>query len=96
MHVDAPANHIPVYTCGDGDCLPQSLSIAAFGDHSRTYEMRVKMILFSVLHKDKLLSHEYLSEGVSNLREDITLPELCVMFSDQNAAGLSDNIVETV
>ena len=22
MHVDAPANHIPVYTHGDGDCLP--------------------------------------------------------------------------
>ena len=48
--------------------------------------MRVKIILFSVLHKDKLLSHEYLSEGVSNLHEDITLPELYVMFSGQNAA----------
>ena len=21
MHTDAPANHIPVYTCGDGDCF---------------------------------------------------------------------------
>ena len=68
----------------------------SLGDVSRTYKMRIQIILFSVLHKDKLLSHEYLSEGVSNLCEDITLPELYAMFSGQNAAGLSDNIVETV
>ena len=96
MHTDAPPNHVPVFTVGDGDCFPQSLSIAAFGDDSRTYEMRVKIILFSVLHKDKLLSHDYLSQGVFNLRQDITLPKLYAMFLGQNAAGLSDNVVETV
>ena len=58
--------------------------------------MRVKIILFSVLRKDKLLSHDYLSQGVFNLRQDITLPELYAMFSGQNPAGLSDNVVETV
>ena len=96
MHTDAPPNHVPVFTVGDGDCFPRSLSIATFGDDSRTYEMRVKIILFSVLHKDKLLSHDYLSQGVFNLRQDITLPELYAMFSGRNAAGLSDNVVETV
>ena len=96
LHVDAPENVLPVLTIGDGNCCPRSLSIAAFGDDSRHIEMRAKIVVESVLHKERYLSHEYLAQGASAVREDVTFPEVYAMFSGQNAAGLSENIIETV
>ena len=96
LHTDAPQNVIPVVTLGDGNCFPRSLSIAAFGDDSRHVEIRSKIVMESVLHKDMYLSNEYLAEGVEVLRDDVTFPEVYAMFSGQNAAGLSENVIESV
>ena len=96
LHVDAPENVLPVVTIGDGNCCPRSLSIAAFGDDSRHIEMRAKIVVESVLNKERYLSHEYLAQGATGVREDVTFPEVYAMFSGQNAAGLSENIIETV
>ena len=96
MHTDSPANVVPVVTIGDGNCCPRSLSIAAFGDDSRQLELRAKIILESVINKEKYLNQDYLAEGLSVVRDDVTLPEVYAMFSGQNAAGLSENVIETV
>ena len=96
MHTDSPANVVPVVTIGDGNCCPRSLSIAAFGDDSRQLELRAKIILESVVNKEKYLNQDYLAEGLSVVHDDVTLPEVYAMFSGQNAAGLSENVIETV
>ena len=63
---------------------------------SKHIEIRAKIVIESVINKEKYLNHEYLSQGAVEVREDVTLPEIFTMFSGQNAAGLSDNIVESV
>ena len=50
----------------------------------------------SVVNKLRYLDHGYLSSGFQNIPQDVTLPEIYAMFSGQNSAGLSDNVVETV
>ena len=59
-------------------------------------EIQAKIVIESVLNKDKYLNHEYLAQSTVEVRTDVTLPEIFAMFSGQNAAGLSDNIIETV
>ena len=59
-------------------------------------QIRAKIVIESVINKEKYLNHEYLSQGVVQVNEDVTLPEIYSMFSGQNTAGLSDNIVESV
>ena len=95
-HTDSPQNHSPVLTLGDGNCCPHSLSIAGFGDDSKHIQIRAKIVIESVINKEKYLNHEYLSQGAVEVCEDVTLPEIFTRFSGQNAAGLSDNIVESV
>ena len=95
-HTDSPQNHSPVLTLGDVNCSPHSLSNAGFGDDSKHIEIRAKIVIESVFNKEKYLNHEYLSQGAVEVCEDVTLPEIFTMFSGQNAAGLSDNIVENV
>ena len=79
-----------------GNCCTRSLSIAGFGDKSKHIQIRAKIVIESVINKEKYLNHEYLSQGAVQIHEDVMLPEMYSMFSSQNAAGLSDNIVESV
>ena len=95
-HTDSPQNHSPVLTLGDGNYCPCSLSIAGFGDNLKHIEIRAKIVIESVINKEKYINRKYLSQGALEVREDVTLPEIFTMFSGQNAAGLSDNIVESV
>ena len=95
-HVDSPKNHLCVITLADGNCCTHSLSIAGFGDESKHIQIRAKTVIECVINKEKYLNHKYLSQGAVQVNEDVTLPEIYSMFSGQNAAGLSDNIVESV
>ena len=41
---DAPPHHFPVWVLGDGNCLPRTLSILAFGHPENFVEMRMRII----------------------------------------------------
>ena len=58
--------------------------------------MRAKMVVESILNKERYLSHEYFAQGATELCKNVTFPEVYVMFSGQNAAGVSENIMEKV
>ena len=94
-HTDSSQNHSPVLTLGDGNFCPCSLSIAGFGDDLKHIEIRAKIVIENVIIKEKYLNHKYLSQGAVEVRKDVTLPEIFTKMQ-QNAAGMSDNIVESV
>ena len=59
-------------------------------------ELRVRIIIESVLNKEKYLDHQYLSLGTQYARTDVLLPEIYCMFSGQHSAGSVANVVERV
>ena len=59
-------------------------------------QIRANIIIESVIKKEKYLNQDYLAEGLSVVHQDVTLPEVYAMFFGQNAAGLSENVIETV
>ena len=87
-NTDSPQNHSPVLTLGDGNCCPRSLSIAGFGDDSKHIEIRVKIVIESVINKENYLNQEYLSQGAVEVREDVTLPEIFTMFFGSKCSRL--------
>lgn len=60
----------PVKVRADGNCLPYTGSIIAFGNEDRAAEIRVKIIVEAVLHMDLYLSHEYLGRGIESINKD--------------------------
>ena len=62
---DVPDTHTlrPCKTIADGNCLPSTGSIFAFGEPKHTSEMRVKILFEFVLQKDTYLDNEFLSRG---------------------------------
>ena len=67
MPDDCPHNCIPVFTIGDGNCYPRSLSCAAFGDDSRHVLLRAKIVVEGVYNKQRYLDNSYLSVGSKSL-----------------------------
>ena len=50
-----PATRFPVIVLGDGNCLPRAGSVIAFGDEDHFTEMRVRIVIESVLDDDEVL-----------------------------------------
>ena len=67
MPDDCPRDCIPVFTIGDGNCYPRSLSCAAFGDDSRHVLLRAKIVVEGVYNKQRYLDNSYLSVGSKSL-----------------------------
>lgn len=68
----------PVVVTGDGNCLPYTGSVLAFGHEKYGQEMRVRIVFELAMHKDLYLSNEHLRAG---LAENSTLNDLSVAFA---------------
>ncbi|XP_070207423.1 uncharacterized protein [Littorina saxatilis] len=82
----APDRHVPVTVFGDGNCLPRSLSLLAYGHSENFVEMRVRLVFelsqnvalyssFSYLEGPSLNGREvlfHLMEDVENLSSNCT------------------------
>lgn len=87
---DVPNNTVtyPVSVTGDGNCLPYTGSILAFGTEQHGKEMRVRIVIELTLHKEKYLSNEYLQQGVLE-QGSKNLPQSYAMSSEKYLPGIS-------
>ena len=68
---DVPDAHFPVQIQGDGNCFPRTLSLLAFRDQEKHVEMRVRIIVESVLNFKKYTSPAYLARGSSDNGDEL-------------------------
>ncbi|XP_061194751.1 uncharacterized protein LOC133202905 [Saccostrea echinata] len=77
----------PVVVTGDGNCLPYTESVLAFGHKDYCKEMRVRIVFELAIHKELYLSNEYLRAGLADnstdqpylaLVNDIDKEEVCM------------------
>ncbi|XP_056020048.1 uncharacterized protein LOC125678236 isoform X3 [Ostrea edulis] len=79
---------LPVLIFGDGNCLPRSASVLAFGNETNHEEIRVHIIVELVKNIRHYLNPNYLGKGVE--AEDREKQNICVtyaMFSDLFTPG---------
>ena len=93
---DCTHNLIPVFTIGDGNCYPRSLSCAAFGNDSRHILLRAKIVVEGVYNKQRYLDNNYLSMGSNSLQTEGPYSEQYALFSGQYAHGNIEDIIESV
>ena len=72
-----PKNLVPVFTIGDGNCLPHALANVLLSDQRRSDEIRVRITFVAVLHEDNFVTHQSLTRGcprgTSNRHHSYTL-----------------------
>ena len=51
-------NKIPVTTNTNGNCLPRALSTAMYGNDFKYIEVRARIVIHGVLHKEEYLTDE--------------------------------------
>ena len=93
---DSPRNCVPIWTVGDGDCLPHALSMACFGDDKRNVELRARIIVEGVYNKPWYLDNNYLGLSLNSLRQQGTFTEQYALFSGQYAHGDLQDVIESV
>ena len=93
---DAPPNFVPVFTVGDGNCFPRSLSCLAFGNDSRHVELRARIVVEGIYNRTRYLDKEYLSLGSKSLRLPGSYTEQYALFSGQHAHSDLSDIIESV
>lgn len=85
----------PVKVGADGNCLPYTGSILAFGNQDRAAEIRVKIIVEAVLNINLYLSQVYLRRGIETANKD--LAKTYAFYSDEYEAFITltqDQITE--
>ncbi|CAG2206817.1 unnamed protein product [Mytilus edulis] len=73
----------PVRIGADGNCLPYTGSVFAFGDQKRAEEIRVRKIIEQTIFKDYYLDHDYLKRGTDNSYTNNALSKTYAMYSDE-------------
>ncbi|CAG2231226.1 unnamed protein product [Mytilus edulis] len=73
----------PVRIGADGNCLPYTGSVFAFGDQKRAEEIRVRKIIEQTIFKDYYLDHDYLKRGTNNSYTNNALSKTYAMYSDE-------------
>ncbi|WAR23449.1 LOW QUALITY PROTEIN: hypothetical protein MAR_037118 [Mya arenaria] len=82
--IEAAVGKLPVCVQGDGNCLPRSGSILAFGDEDHHTEIRCRIVIEMVTNIHLYLSVEYLQKGAGNLgKEAKHLVHTYSMFTEQ-------------
>ena len=62
--IDTPS--VPIIIQGDGNCFPRIGSILAHGNAEKHLEMRLRIAVELILHKESYLDEAYLSQGLPN------------------------------
>ena len=70
--LDGPVHLKAILTDGDGNCLTRSLSKGYFNSDCKHLQLRARIIIESVIHMDKYLSHQCLERGASYVHGNAT------------------------
>ena len=74
-------------TEGDGNCLCHALSKAFFNEDTKHLEIRVRIIIEAIIHKDKYLCDDCLERGATFLHGNADLPTVFMTFSGYYTPG---------
>ncbi len=77
----------PCISLADGNCLPSCGSRFAFSTIERTTEIRVRIIVASVVNEDLYLSHEHLAQGLTAGYQPKNLPKNYAQYSMEFIPG---------
>ena len=84
--LDCPQNLCPVATLGNDNCMSRSVSHSYSGSDNMHLEMRARLIIEGLVHKEYYISQEWLAKGAVNLRNG-QLPYMFVEYSDHYVNG---------
>ena len=62
---DAPRNHVPIETFGEGNCGPRAMAHLLLGNQSRHWEVRVRFTFVAMTKEDLFTQHDVLARGSS-------------------------------
>ena len=80
---DSPPYVLPVYTTGDGNCFPRSISQALFGNENCHLEIQLRILIEGVKNKSKYLDDNFLKNAATHLHSRGTFPQQYAIFSGQ-------------
>lgn len=88
----------PVTVRADGNCLPASGSVFAFGNDDHSYEIRARIVVEMTLHKNYYLEDHNLINGLTCPQKPGYTAKALAMYSDEFVAGvqLTPSIIETI
>ena len=79
---------MPARVSADGNCLPRSGSVHAYGDETHPIEMRARIVIELVTNEDVYMDSEYLRKGEPMTdRQAKLLPASYTMYSDEYIPG---------
>ena len=98
---DIPDQQQLLYPCishANGNCLPSSGSRFAFDSSDETTEIRVRIVVESVVHEDNYLDNKYLNRGLPAHAEGKNLPMTYAQYSDVFIPGtrLSKSVIRKI
>ena len=99
MPPDCPKDLEPIYTTGDGNCLPRVLSTALYGFEDNYNILHQRILIENVQNKNYYLDNNYLSKGTTRIHSCGTFSQQYTLFSGQffhPVGGNIDDIVELV
>ncbi|XP_071122434.1 uncharacterized protein [Mytilus edulis] len=80
-------NFMPVVVQGDGNCLPRSAAVLAYGNEEDHQEFRVRIILELVANEDLYLNDDYLSSALELNIKTRQLSKQFAMYSSEYIPG---------
>ncbi|XP_069117201.1 uncharacterized protein [Argopecten irradians] len=88
----------PIKVYGDGNCLPRTASLLAYGTEDCYEEMRARIIVELVNHADEYLDNIILSNGLESLGRKESLPVIYAQYSDFYLPGthITDETLQLV
>ncbi|XP_050391948.2 uncharacterized protein LOC126810751 [Patella vulgata] len=96
---DAPVQFCPVKVSADGNCLPHTASVFAFGDELSHEEMRARIVIELVNNEDLYLSQNHLIKGLSpTVKVPQSLAANYCLYSEHYIAGvhMTTAVIHTV
>ena len=82
-----PQDFHAIWSNADGNCMCRAASTGYCGDESMHLEIRARTVLSGIVHKEHYVTDECLKRGASLIRNDETLPEIYVKYSDHYVNG---------
>ena len=83
----APINKMPVTSDTDGNCLPRVLSTAMYENDFKCIEIRARIVMDGVLHKEEYLTDEVLKRSATFAHPRAGLGTIFTQYSEYHIPG---------
>ena len=93
---DGPKHYVPVWSIGDGNCLPRALSKAYYNTDTKFAEIRARIVIEGVKNKKYYLNTRSLECGATYLHKRASLPFVFGTYSEYYTPGqkFTENTLE--